>query len=499
MTIHSRLPMPLVQQTARAITFGTEGWRGIIAEEFTADRVRLVTQAIADHLRAQRPSATPRHSSLITHHSSRPTVAVGYDTRFLSGYFAKAVCEVLAGNGVRCVLGTQPVPTCAVSRAVVERRCAAGIVITASHNPGLYNGLKIKEPFGGSATTDTMASIERRVGRSPVVRLPYDQALGERTIRRVDLLPDFLAGIRASVDLAAIRRSPFRVVVDSMHGTGGRLIERLLRGGRCRVVTLHADPDPLFGGHAPEPIAAHLTALSAAVRSHRGTLGIANDGDADRLGLIGPDGAWLNPGQVLCVLLVHLVTARALSGAVVKSVSNTMMINRVAAAYGLPLLEVPVGFKHIAKLMLTQDVLIGGEESGGIGLKGYLPERDGLVNGLLVLEALATRRQTLTQIMRELTRRFGRWHYARRDLHLTMPQVEALFRHLRASPPERIAGVPVVAVNHLDGVKLLGRDESWLLFRRSGTEPVVRIYAEAPGWRHLPRLLAFGVRLAMAR
>jgi phosphomannomutase len=315
----------------------------------------------------------------------------------------------------------------------------------------------------------------------------------------VDLLPGFLAGIRSSVDLAAIRRSPFRIVVDSMHGTGARLIERLLRGGRCRVVTLHADPDPLFGGHAPEPIAAHLAQLTAAVRRSRATLGIANDGDADRLGIIGPDGAWLNPGQVLCVLLEHLVTTRRLTGAVVKSVSNTMMINRVAAAYGLPLLEVPVGFKHIAKLMLTQDILIGGEESGGIGVKGYLPERDGLVNGLLVLEALAARRQTLTQVMRELTRRFGHWHYARRDLHLTMPQVVALFRRLRASPPEIIAGRPVVAIVQLDGVKLIGRDESWLLFRRSGTEPVVRIYAETPRRHHLSRLVAFGVRLATAR
>ncbi len=469
------------------IKFGTEGWRAVMAEAFTVDNVRIVTQAIAEHLAASRR----RVAGL--------TVAVGYDTRFLSDFFARAVCEVLAGNRIRSILSDGAVPTCAVSRYVVAKRLSAGIMVTASHNPAIYNGIKVKESYGGSAGSETVASIERRLGRFPVKRVAFDAALTAGTIRQAPLLPLFLQGIRSFIDLAAIRQTPLRVVVDSMHGAGGRLIEGLLKGGRCRVETLHANPDPLFGGHAPEPIATHLSELAARVTQTRADLGIANDGDADRLGIIGPGGVWLNPGQVMCVLLLHLVKARGASGAVVKTVSNTMMINRLSDALGLRLIEVPVGFKHVAKLMLTDDILIGGEESGGIGVKGYLPERDGIVNGLLLLEALAVRRQSLALILRDLERQFGRWWYGRRDLHLTMSQVDHLFRRLHRHTPTTMAGIPVATVNTLDGIKLIGRDESWLLFRRSGTEPIVRIYAETPQRRHLPRLLAFGVGLTRRR
>ena len=466
-----------------AITFGTEGWRAVIAEEFTADNVRVVTQAVAEHVLAGASGAPV-------------TMAVGHDTRFLSDYFARAVCEVLAGNGIRSVVTTGAIPTCAVSRYVVAKRWPLGLMVTASHNPGVYNGLKIKESYGGSATPETVASVERRLGRSPVKRLAYEEAESSGPVARADMLPAFLKGIASFVDLVAIRRTKFRVAVDSMHGTGGRLIEGLLKGGACRVETLHAARDPLFGGHAPEPIAANLAELIRTVKRTRADLGIANDGDADRLGIIGPGGAWLNPGQALCVILLHLVTARKAKGAVVKTVSNTMMINRLADALGLRLIEVPVGFKHIAKLMLEDDILIGGEESGGIGVKGYLPERDGIVNGLLVLEALAAKRQTLAAVMRDLARAYGRWHYGRKDLHLKMADVDRLFARLKAAAPERMAGVPVANVNRMDGVKLIGRDDSWLLFRRSGTEPIVRIYAETPQASRLPTLLAFGVGLA---
>jgi phosphomannomutase len=466
---------------ARAIAFGTEGWRAVIAEEFTADNVRLVAQAIAGHARDL---------------ARRPVLAVGYDTRFLSDYFARAVCEVLAGNGCRSVLSDRTVPTCAVSRAVVAKRLPLGVMITASHNPAPYNGIKVKEAYGGSATTETVASIERRLGRGPVRRVSFDEAVRTGLIRRADFMPAFLKGIASFIDLAAIRRRPVRVLVDSMHGAGGRVIERLLAGGRCRVETRRAEPDPLFGGEAPEPIPSHLQALSRAVRDQRAAVGLATDGDADRLGIIGPGGTWLNPGQVLCVLLQHLITARQARGAVVKTVSNTMMINRLTEDLGLRLFEVPVGFKHVAKLMLEEDVLIGGEESGGIGVKGYLPERDGILNGLLLLEAMAVSRQTLSSLLGRLERRYGRWAYGRQDLHLTRPQVERLFTRLTRQPPTSLAGVPVVKANPLDGVKLIGRDDSWLLFRRSGTEPIVRIYAETPHRTRLARLLAFGVSLA---
>lgn len=466
------------------ITFGTEGWRAVIAEEFTVENVRRVSQAIAEHVTTQRRGA------------SASTVAVGYDTRFLSDRFARAVCEVLAGNRIRSVLSRRPVPTCAVSRYVVAHRLAAGVVITASHNPGIYNGIKVKEAYGGSASLETVASLERRLGRSSVRAAAFDETGRAGLIRQTDMLPDFVRGIRSFIELSAIRRRPFRVVVDSMHGAGGGLIEGLLAGGRCRVTTLHANPDPLFGGHAPEPIPLHLGELQATVRRTQADVGIANDGDADRIGVVAPGGRWVNPGQLLCVLLDHLVTARHATGAVVKTVSNTMMINRMTEALGLRLVEVPVGFKHIAKLMLEDRVLIGGEESGGIGVTAYLPERDGIFNGLLLLEAMAVRGRSLTTLLADLERRYGRWCYGRRDLHLTTTLVDRLFTRLRRAPPDTMAGLPVVRVNTLDGVKLIGRDESWLLFRRSGTEPVVRIYAETPTARRLPRLLTCGVTLA---
>ncbi|HEX9780348.1 MAG TPA: phosphoglucomutase/phosphomannomutase family protein [bacterium] len=466
------------------VTFGTEGWRGIIAEEFTTERLRMVTQAVAEHVLSL---STP---------TSSPTLAVGYDTRFLSGRFARTVCEVLAGNGIAAVVSGTTVPTCAVSRYVVRHRLAAGVMITASHNPGAYNGFKLKEAYGGSATTETVASVERRLGRHPVKRVPFDDARRNRSIREADFLGPYLEGIRRFLDLRAIRRAPLRIVVDSMHGAGGTIIEELLRGGRCRVETLRAAPDPLFGGQAPEPIASHLTGLSRHVRRRRAHVGIANDGDADRLGIVSPNGTWLNPGQVMCMLLLHLVHARGSRGAVVKTVSNTMMINRLTDALGLKLIEVPVGFKHIAKLMLEQDVLIGGEESGGIGMRGYLPERDGIVNGLMLAEAMAARKQTPAAMLRDLERRYGRWAYGRRDLTLRLEQVQRLFRRLEEAPPGSMGGVRVTGVNRLDGVKLIGRDESWMLFRRSGTEPIVRLYAETPSPRRLAALLSLGMRLA---
>jgi phosphomannomutase len=465
-----------------AIKFGTEGWRAVMAEEFTAENVRTVTQATAEHL--------------LERGAGGAALAVGYDTRFLSDRFARVICEVLAANGFRVLLSSGMVPTCAVSRIVVAKKLAAGIMVTASHNPPEYNGFKIKEAYGGSATSDTVASIEARLAGVSVKRRAFEDAVRGGAIATVDLLRPYLAGLRAFLDVPAIRRAPLKVVVDSMHGAGGRLIEGLLAGGRCRVETLRGERDPLFGGQAPEPIASHLAPLQQAVRRRRAGVGLANDGDADRLGIVGPDGTWLNPGQVMCILLQHLIATRRAKGAVVKTVSNTMMINRLASLLGLKLIEVPVGFKHIVKLMLEQDVLIGGEESGGIGVKGYLPERDGILNGLLLLEAMAMSRTPLPALLRALEQQCGRWFYGRQDLHLDFGRVDRLFDRLLREPPERLGPVRVASVNRLDGVKLIGADESWLLFRRSGTEPIVRIYAETSVRARLRPLLKFGVGLA---
>ncbi len=467
-----------------SITFGTEGWRAVMADEFTVANLSAVAQAIAEHLVDASPAG-----------ARRLTVAVGHDTRFLSDRFAQVVSEVLAGNGIRVALTDRAVPTPAVSRYVVAYHMTGGVMITASHNPPVYNGVKIKEAFGGSATTDTVASVERRIGTHPPKRLVLEQGLKAGLVTSVNMMPDWKKGIRSCVNLAAIRRSPLKVLVDPMHGTGDRLIEDLLKGGRCRVETLHAEPDAWFGGHAPEPIPRYLTELASTVKRRRWDIGLATDGDADRIGAVAPNGAFINPGQIMCVLLDHLMRTRKWKGAVVKTVSNTSMINRLADELGLRLLEVPVGFKHIAKLMLEDDVLIGGEESGGIGIRGYLPERDGALNGLLLLEAMAMQKAGILDILRRLERRFGRWFYNRKDLTAPMDRIDRLFERLRAEPPTQMAGTPVTDVKTLDGIKLIGRDESWLLFRRSGTEPIVRVYAESPQARRLERLLKYGVQL----
>jgi len=467
-----------------AITFGTEGWRAVTAEGFTVENVCTVAQAVAEHFR-----------DTASHIHKKPTVAVGYDTRFLSDHFARRVCEVLTANGLHSVLADQPIPTCAVSRYVVSQRLVGGIVITASHNPPLYNGFKVKEAFGGSATPATVASIERRLGRRPAKRLLFEQASQRGLVQQANMLPAFLNGIRTCVDLATIRKSRLKVVVDVMHGAADGLMERLVSGGRCTIHTLHAQPDPLFGGHAPEPIPSHLGELTQVVGRHRWDVGLATDGDADRIGAIAPNGAFITPGQILCILLDHLLTTRTWRGAVVKTISNTSMIDRMTRELGLRLEEVPVGFKHIAKLMLEDEVLIGGEESGGIGIRGYLPERDGILIGLLLLEAMAAQGLGILELLRRLERRFGQWFYDRRDLTVSPERVTRFFHRLTSRPPSRVAGIPVTDVKTLDGVKLIGNDDSWLLFRRSGTEPIVRVYAESPSARRVKRLLAFGVQL----
>lgn len=465
-----------------AIKFGTEGWRAIMADEFTVDNVRIVAQAIAEHVRAA-AGRTP------------VTVAVGYDTRFLSDAFARTVCEVLSANRIKSVLSESSVPTCAASRYVVKHRLACGIMVTASHNPPTYNGIKVKEAFGGSATTETIGSIERRLGAHPVKRVALHEALSQGLVRRADFLPDYLGGIRAYVNLPAIRKSRLRVVVDPMHGAGDRIVEKLLSGGRCRIETLHGDPDPRFGGRSPEPILKNLGELKARLRKRRWDIGLATDGDADRIGAVSPTGQFLNPGQILCVLVEHLMATRGWRGTIVKTVSNTSMIDRLADAHGLPLIEVPVGFKHVAKLMMEQNVLIGGEESGGIGVRGYLPERDGILLGLLLLEAMAAQEQGIIALLKDVERRFGRWVYARRDLAVSFAQVDRFFAQLHKQPPSRIAGESLAHVKTLDGVKLIGRGGSWLLFRRSGTEPIVRVYAESLSPSRVPKLLDVGVQL----
>jgi phosphomannomutase len=459
---------------AMALRFGTDGWRGVIADEFTFANVRVVAQAVADLLKEGGAKSAP--------------VPIGYDVRFLGSRFAEAVASVLEGNGVPAYLSDGPVTTPMVSCQVVEAGAPLGVCITASHNPPEYNGFKIKADFGGSAPPEMTARVEALLGKTP-------PRLGRARDRLQPFLPAYVPRLQAVVDLRGIRGAPVRAVVDSLHGSGGRILENLVRRGRARVETIRAAPDPLFGGQAPEPRPENLGALQEAVRRRRAHIGIATDGDADRIAVCDETGRILSPFQVFGLLALHLIVTKKWRGAIARTFANTLVAERIARRFGLPFFDLPVGFKHIAKLMREQDVLIGGEESGGIGVKGFLPERDGILIGLLLLEMLATGDRRLSRRVAAMEKEFGRFFYRRVDLPLAVEAARASVQRLKSQPPARFAGVRVLGVDPLDGVKLLFGDDGWILFRASGTEPVLRVYCEARSPALLQRLIRAGVAL----
>lgn len=469
----------------RAIRFGTDGWRDVIADGFTFDRVRVVAAAMARYL----------HDNGL---ASRG-VAVGYDARFLSGRFARAVAEVLAGAGVPVLFTRRETPTPAVAVAVVERRLGGGIVVTASHNPPEFNGLKFKPPYGGSATEAITKPIEQAANavlhadRAEIPVRPFDDAVAAGLIEVFDPIEPYLERILKLVDTDAIGRADLAVVADPMHGAArGVLAEALRRAGVRRLAAIREEANPGFGGVNPEPIEANLGPLQAYLREGTWQAGFAVDGDGDRIGMVDERGRFVNAHQIFSLMLMHLVEHRGQRGEVVKTVSTTSMIDALAARYGLPLVETPVGFKYVCARMLESDVLIGGEESGGIGIRGHIPERDGILSALVMAELMATTGLSPSGLLQELERRVGPHVYGRLDLHAEEPQRQALVRWLSAQAPERVAGVGVSQTKRVDGFKFLLEDGSWLMLRPSGTEPLVRIYAEAADPRRLEALLETG-------
>lgn len=475
------------------IKFGTDGWRAVISEEFTFDNVRKVAQAIADYTLSGAPAG---HS---------PSLVVGFDTRFLSDRYAIAVAEVLAANGVRVWLAKGDAPTPMISYAVVDKGADGGIMITASHNPPRYNGIKLKAGHGGGAPAAVAQEVERLVatneqqGVLPRIT-PYTDAVAQGQIERFDPLPGYREHVRRLVDFEAIRRAELSVAVDAMYGAGRIYLRRLLEEADCRVVELRGEMNPGFNGIHPEPIARHLQPLVAEMAMGRHHLGLATDGDADRIGAVDPDGRFIDPHCIMALLLASLVEEHGLSGAVVKTVSTTQMLNRLAEHYGLAVHETPVGFNHIADLMRTGHVLIGGEESGGISIGGHIPEGDGILMGLLLAELVARRGRSLGALVDEVMARpyVGRFCYARHDRAVTPFDKATLVRGLLAAAPAQLAGQPVSGVSDRDGVKYSLVDGSWLLIRPSGTEPVLRIYAEARSDEAVAALLEAGGQLAEA-
>lgn len=480
------------------IHFGTDGWRAVISDTFTFHNLRLVAQAIADAvasaewLNGGAGGATPDPRKMV----------VGFDTRFLSDRYAVEAARVLAGNGFTVHLSTADVPTPAVSYAVRSQGAIAGLMITASHNAPRYNGVKLKAAYGGSALPEQCRRVEvylndnEQRGRGPNL-MEYDRARENGLIQRFNPAPAYFEHLRSLIDLAAIAERPQFVVVDSMYGSGRGMIKGLLQGTGCEVVEVRGEMNPGFGGIHPEPIARYLGALAGAIAAGQGQLGLATDGDGDRIGAMDGRGQFVDPHRILALALKHLAERRGWRGKVVKTVSTSQMVNRLAARYGLEVVETPVGFNHIAEWMLRDRVLIGGEESGGMTFQGHIPEGDGVLMGLLLVEIVAAAGAPLEELVAALLAEVGPSHYARLDLRLPAPISKGrMVRRLTQAAPGSIAGAAVRAVSDLDGVKYTLDDESWLLIRPSGTEPLLRVYAEAREPQMLEALLAFGRGLA---
>jgi phosphomannomutase len=485
------------------IRFGTDGWRACIAEEFTFENLERVAQAYADFIKQQHASDSvsaelhqrthPGDTS--AHEVTRPHAVVGYDRRFLSEDFAARAAEVLAGNQINVSLFDSDVPTPLVSWAVRERGAAGGVVITASHNPPHFNGFKIKAPWGGSATHETTVAVESLLDTNA----PQSGELAHDARGRLAAeVESYRAQVASYVDLERIRALRTRVVVDPMHGSGGRWVEGFLKGGRLGVETIRAERDTLFGGVAPEPIDRNLAPLKERVKERRALVGLATDGDADRVGAVNERGETMTMHEVVPLVLLHLARNRGQEGGVVRTFSQSVLLKRIAAAHGLRLHETPIGFKYIADLMLREDILVGAEESGGIGVRGHIPERDGILNSLLFLEAVAASGRKPAEMVEEMHREFGEFYFGRRDLHIEVARGLALVETLATKPPAAVGEFKVTGVETLDGTKLLFADESWLLFRQSGTEPVLRVYAEATSVEKMNTLLEEGTRAAQS-
>ncbi len=465
------------------IKFGTDGWRGVIARDFTFDNLSLVAQATMDYMKREG--------------LAEKGLVVGYDRRFLSREFAERVAEVASGNGIRVWLGNGYAPTPAVSWSVRELGAGGGVMITASHNPPIYNGFKFKEAFGGSARPATTKILEDLVRANisvdrAVLALPLAEALAGGHVQMIDMLSGYLRQLKSYVDLELIRKAAIPVVADPMYGAGAGILPLLVTG----AVEIHTMRNPSFGDRPPEPTEENLTELSQLVKEGKYRVGLAFDGDADRIGAVDENGDFFSSHRIFTVLLRHLFERKGLSGGVVKTVSTTRMIDRLCEKFGLELYETPIGFKHICELMLEKEILMGGEESGGLGVKGHIPERDGILMGLLLLEAMAMSGKGLRELLDETMDEIGHFSYKRLDLPIDNLAKERLIAMLNSGGIKTIANRPVAKENFRDGFKYIFADGSWLLIRPSGTEPVLRLYSEAGDIRMVEELLEAGRGIA---
>src|SRR3990172_5019169 len=482
------------------IHFGTDGWRAVISDTFPFHNLRLVPQAIADAVASSEWLNGNTFGKTPDPHKR----VVGFDTRFLSDRYAAEAARVLAANGFTVFLSNSDVPTPAVSLAVGQLGAIGGIMITASHNAPRYNGVKLKAAYAGSALPEQCRRVEvylndnEQRGRGPNL-MDYDRAKEAGLIQRFNPTLAYFDHLRTLIDVQAIADNPQHLVVDPMFGSGRGQIRGILQGNGCEVFEIRGEMNPGFGGIHPEPIARYLGALAGAIAAGHGQLGLATDGDADRVGAMDGRGQYVDAHRLMALSLKYLVERRGLSGKVVKTVSTTQMINRLARKYGLEVIETPVGFDHIAEWMLRDRVLIGGEESGGMSFQGHIPEGDGVLMGLLVLEMVAATGRPLEDLVQDLLEEVGPSNYGRMDLRLARPvSKQDMVERLAQQAPAQIAGNRVEQVLTNQSIKYMLQGDAWLLIRPSGTEPVLRVYAEAKDRQDLEGLLEHGRAVAQA-
>ena len=468
------------------IKFGTDGWRGIIAQDFTFDNVRACAQGVSSYFKQARLA----HRGLI----------VGYDTRFASEEFASAAAEVIAGNGIKVYLCPKVTPTPVVSFGILAKQAGGAIIITASHNTARWNGLKYKSEYASSAPDEVTAEIERHISQAlatgEINQMPLANALDRGLVEYLDLDPIYSDQLTRLINLNELCRARFKIVVDSMYGAGAGYFKTLLAGGAIEVEEINNERNPLFPGIQPEPIAANLAKLSTTVKEAGANVGFATDGDADRIGIVDENGAFLTQLQVLALLCLYLLEVRGERGAIVKTITTTSMLYRLGEIYKVPVYETPVGFKYIAPIMMAENAIIGGEESGGYGFLGHMPERDAILAGLYFLDLMIKTGKTPSQLLDYLYGKVGPHYYQRIDVKFPEDERQVINSRIRDNFPESIDGVKVIKTNTTDGFHFTLADTTWLLIRFSGTEPVLRIYAESNSPARVGRLLKMGKELA---
>ena len=482
------------------IKFGTSGWRGIIADDFTFDNVKLVSQSIADYIKSEIRKMEIRKLGKVKNLISQSpnlsisAVIVGYDTRFHSENFAKISSQVLAANGIKVFLTKRDCPTPVISYEILRRKIAGGLNFTASHNPPEYNGLKFSPSWGGPALPETTKVIEEKLQipnyRLQIKEMDFEEAKTKNLIEEIEPEKTYIKRIKELVDLRAIKKSNIKMVLDVLYGTGRGYLDKILVDSGCKIKVLHNWRDVLFGGNPPEPAKKNLGELLQILKKEKYQLGLATDGDADRFGIIDSDGTFITPNETIAILLDHLVKTRKWKGVVARSVMTTHLVDAVAKKHNVEVRETPVGFKYIGEVMTKEKMIIGGEESGGLTIMGHIPEKDGILACLLAAEMVAINKKPVREILKQIYREVGTILSERLNFHLPAEKMNSIKQKLEQNPPSEIASIRVKNINKMDGYKFLLEDGSWVGLRLSGTEPVVRIYVEADNQKKMNALIS---------